>query len=57
VRGVLPPDGGDAEQVLADFSRGGVDIQLLAARLQLEGAASFALSWHLLMTRIVEKQG
>ncbi len=54
---VMPPDGGDAEQVLADFNRAGVDIRMLAARLQLEGAASFTKSWQQLMDCIVEKEG
>ncbi len=53
--GVLPPDGGDAEQVLAEFSRVGVDERALAATLQLEGAQSFARSWNELMERIASK--
>lgn len=50
--GVMPPDGGDADVVLAAFARAGVDITELAARLQREGADAFARSWHGLLARI-----
>ena len=53
--GVLPDDGGDAEQVLAEFTRAGVDDGALAAQLQQEGAQSFAKSWNELMERIASK--
>ena len=52
---VMAKDGGDAEQVLARFANAGVDIDALAARLQLEGAESFVKSWRELMKRIAEK--
>jgi transaldolase len=52
---VMAKDGGDAEQVLARFANAGVDIDALAARLQLEGAESFVKSWRELMNRIAEK--
>lgn len=42
----LPQDGGDCEEVLAEFTKAGVDIDALAARLQDEGAKSFVKSWH-----------
>jgi transaldolase len=45
VSGVLPPDGGAAEKVLAEFRRAGVDDARLAARLQREGTAAFDESW------------
>jgi transaldolase len=51
----MAKDGGDAEQVLARFADAGVDIDALAARLQLEGADSFVKSWTELMNRIAEK--
>jgi transaldolase len=51
----MAKDGGDAEQVLARFANAGVDIDALAARLQLEGAESFVKSWRELMDRIAEK--
>src|SRR5213078_1585458 len=37
----LAPDGGDCETVLASFTKAGIDIAALAARLQDEGASSF----------------
>jgi len=52
---ILPADGGDAEKVLADFARAGVDIDALAARLQDEGAESFVKSWEELMGVIASK--
>jgi transaldolase len=41
----LPADGGDAEQVLAEFGAAGIDVEALAARLQEEGKQSFDDSW------------
>jgi len=55
VKSVMAQDGGDAEQVLARFAGAGVDVDALAARLQLEGADSFVKSWRELMERIAEK--
>jgi transaldolase len=51
----LPADGGNCEEVLAQFSRAGVDIDALAARLQEEGAKSFVQSWNDLMAVIASK--
>ena len=42
---VLPRDGGDAEQVIAEFEKAGIDDKKLARDLQSEGAASFVTSW------------
>lgn len=56
VRGVLSPDGGDAEAVLAEFTRAGVDDTALAARLQREGTASFDKSWKDLLDRLAAKR-
>jgi transaldolase len=53
--GVLLPDGGDAETVLAQFTRAGIDIPALAARLQDEGAKAFVKSWDELMAVIETK--
>ena len=53
--GLLPADGGDCEEVLAQFASAGVDVQALAARLQTDGAASFVKSWHSLMAVIASK--
>ena len=55
VKSVMAQDGGDAEQVLARFAGAGIDVDALAARLQLEGADSFVKSWRELMERIAEK--
>lgn len=55
LRGVMAPDGGDAEDTLARFARAGIDVDALAARLQADGAASFVKSWTELMKRIAEK--
>jgi len=52
---LLPANGGDAESVLADFGKAGIDIDALAARLQDEGAASFVKSWNELMACIDSK--
>ena len=51
----LAQDGGDAEKVLAEFAKAGVDVDALAATLQAEGAKSFVKSWTELLKRIVEK--
>jgi transaldolase len=52
---LLSPDGGDAEQVLVQFRKAGVDVDALAARLQKEGAESFVKSWNELMQVIAAK--
>ncbi len=53
----MRPDGGDAEEVIAEFRRAGVDDDKLAADLQREGAAAFAKSWSDLMDRMESKSG
>ena len=55
VGATMPIDGGDAEAVLDEFRRAGVDIAALAQRLQREGADAFAKSWRELLKRIDEK--
>jgi transaldolase len=52
---ILPADGGDCEEVLAEFGKSGVDVDALAARLQEDGAKSFAKSWNGLMDVIASK--
>ncbi len=52
---ILPADGGDCEDVLAQFAKAGVDVDALAAQLQDEGAKSFVKSWHELMEVIASK--
>ena len=56
VNGVLPVDGGDAEEVLAEFKRAGVNDQALAAQLQREGADSFDKSWKDLLEQLAAKR-
>jgi transaldolase len=52
---LLPVDGGNCEEVLADFIRAGIDVDALAATLQTEGAESFVKSWNDLMAVISSK--
>jgi len=52
---ILPADGGDCEEVLAQFAKAGVDVEALATQLQDEGAKAFVKSWHELMEVIVSK--
>jgi len=52
---LLPTDGGDSEEVLAQFAKAGVDVEALAAKLQTEGAESFVKSWNDLMAVISSK--
>src|SRR5262249_8841576 len=52
VDAVLPADGGDCEQVLAQFIKAGIDVNALAIQLQEEGAAAFSQSWKELMSVI-----
>ncbi len=55
VGALMPADGGDSGDVLARFAEAGIDIDALAARLQDEGAKSFAKSWNELMGVIASK--
>lgn len=52
---ILPADGGDGEEVLAQFAKAGVDVEALASQLQDKGAKAFVKSWHELMEVIVSK--
>ena len=52
---LLPHDGGDAEDVLAEFRRAGIDIDALGEDLQREGAAAFVKSWDELLACIEQK--
>ncbi len=49
---MLPPDGGDAEEMMDKLTQAGVDYDGLAAQLQTEGAESFVNSWNELLTCI-----
>ena len=55
VREPLPPDGGDADEVLAAFNEAGIDTDALAVRLQEEGKESFDKSWHELLDTIASE--
>jgi transaldolase len=52
---ILPADGGDCEQVLAQFASAGIDIDRLADQLQEEGVKSFIQSWDELMAVVASK--
>jgi len=55
VGGVLPPDEGYAEDVIAEFNSEGIDDEALAAELQRQGAESFTKSWNELMDILTAK--
>lgn len=55
VKDAMRLDGGDAEVVLAEFTRTGIDPDALAEDLQRAGAKAFATSWSDLMERIASK--
>jgi transaldolase len=46
---------GGAEHTLTQFARSGIDIDILAAQLQDDGAKSFVKSWNDLMDVISSK--
>ena len=48
----LPLDGGDSEQVIANFEKADFEYEELAATLQKEGAQSFVKSWNDLLETI-----
>jgi transaldolase len=52
---LLPTDGGNGEEVLAQFAKAGIDVDALGAQLQSDGAESFVKSWNDLMTVISSK--
>jgi transaldolase len=54
---LLPADGGNCEQVLAEFAEAGIDVVALAARLQEEGKTSFNKSWEDLLSSIEAQRG
>jgi len=55
VGAALPRDGGDCEQVIAQFGKAGIDVNALGEELQTEGAKSFVESWNDLMKVIESK--
>jgi len=52
---ILPADGGDCEEVLAQFAKVEIDIDALAVQLQDEGAKTFVKSWTDLMGVMASK--
>jgi transaldolase len=57
VKELLSKDGGNCEQVLAEFAEAGVDVAALATRLQVEGKGSFNKSWEEMLETIGSKSG
>ena len=48
-------DGGDCEEVIADFGKAGINVGKLGADLQAEGAKAFVASWQDLLKAISSK--
>jgi transaldolase len=55
VNGVVPRDGGDADEIVAAHEEAGIDVRALAAKLQADGAESFNRSWNELMDCVAGK--
>ena len=55
LKGAMAEDGGDAEAVVAGFTRAGIDVDALAKQLQRDGATTFVKSWQELLQRIDKK--
>jgi transaldolase len=53
----VPADGGDAEEVLAEFAGAGIDVDALAERLQEEGKEAFAKSCEDMLSSIEAQRG
>lgn len=53
----VPADGGECEEVLAEFGSAGFDVEALAARLQEEGKQKFVDSWEELLKSIEAQLG
>ncbi len=53
---IMQSDGGDCEDVLAQFAAAGIDVDALAAKLQEDGAKAFVKSWNGLMEVIASKE-
>ena len=56
VGSLMPPDGGDADQILEAAAYEGVNIDELATRLQTEGTAAFSRSWANMLASIATRQ-
>jgi transaldolase len=57
VTDLMSKDGGNSEQVLAEFVEAGIDVAALATRLQEEGKGSFNKSWGEMLETIGSKSG
>ncbi len=55
ISAVMPADGGNCEEVLAQFAGAGIEVDALAEQLQNDGAKAFVKSWNNLMTVIASK--
>jgi transaldolase len=55
IGGELPTDGGDAERMLTRIGQAGVDVDALAAELQIKGRDAFVTSFEQLLTRVDSK--
>ncbi len=52
---IMPADGGDCEEVFAQFAKRGINVDVLGAQLQDEGMKLFLKSWNKLMAVITSK--
>jgi transaldolase len=52
---MMPEGGGEAESVIAEFERAGIDVIALAEQLQRQGAEAFVKSWNALLERIAAR--
>jgi transaldolase len=55
VGGLMPADGGNAEEVVAEIAEAGIDPLALAEQLQRDGAEAFDKSWESLLASIEAK--
>lgn len=55
IDGLIPRDGGDADDVLDEFTQAGIDLPALAEKLQRDGAEAFVKSWDALLAGLAEK--
>lgn len=56
VGALMPADGGDCDSVIAAHATAGIDVDVLAERLQREGAEAFDASWRKLLAGIEDKR-
>jgi len=52
---LLAPDFAHASKTIAEVAEHGVDVELLAADLQAQGATAFTESWESLLKQVVTK--